>query len=73
VGGRLRQGPAPGPATPSRRAGEGQAVFENAGHDFPQRIRHERRTATVLHVHLEGVEGGAAHAEDLDLSRVDCS
>lgn len=57
---------------PLAKAGEGHVVFENVGHDFPQRIRYERRTATVLHVHLEGVEGGAAHAEDLDLSRVDC-
>lgn len=57
---------------PLATSGDGHVVFENAGHDFPQRIRYERRTATVLHVHLEGVEGGAAHAEDLDLSRVDC-
>lgn len=53
-------------------AGEGHVVFTNPEHDFPRSIRYERRSATALHVHLEGIEAGAPHAEDLDLARVDC-
>jgi hypothetical protein len=47
------------PATPFTLVElDGQrAVFENAEHDFPQRIAY-RREGSMLHAEIEGVEGG---------------
>lgn len=40
------------------RGGPGEAVFENPGHDFPQRVIY-RRTGDRLTARIEGTSGGS--------------
>lgn len=59
-----------GPPTEFRMiAHEGQrAVFENAAHDFPQRIIYER-SGDVLHARIEGVMNGRSEGMDWTFQR----
>lgn len=46
-------------------------VFENPGHDFPQRIGY-RRTADSLHAWIAGTAGGQERRADFPFRRVAC-
>jgi hypothetical protein len=59
------------PPDTARRLEDGEAVFENADHDFPRRIVY-RRTKDGLAAHLEGEENGKARSEDFPMARVPC-
>ena len=45
--------------------------FENAAHDFPQRIIY-RKTAGGLHARIEGLDKGKPRSEDFPYKRVSC-
>ena len=48
-----------------------EVVFENAAHDFPQRIRY-RRGGDMLHARVEGTMNGKARGIDYAYARVAC-
>ena len=48
-----------------------EVIFENAAHDFPQRILY-RSTPDGLFARIDGVEKGKARGEDFPMKRVDC-
>ncbi len=54
------------PATPFKmiQQEEQRAVFENAGHDFPQRIIYWRTKDGALHAKIEGTMQGKAASEE---------
>jgi hypothetical protein len=45
------------------------AIFENRGHDFPQRISYVLQDNNKLKVRLEGIEKGVPKIETLDFAR----
>jgi hypothetical protein len=47
-------------------------VFENAAHDFPQRIIYRKRGADSLIARIEGTMRGQARAADFSYARVRC-
>ena len=47
-------------------------VFENAAHDFPQRIIYRKRGADSLVARIEGAMGGKSRAVDFAYARVRC-
>ena len=49
--------------------GEQRAVFENTGHDFPQRIIYTRNEEGGLTVRIEGAEDGEARGVDFVFER----
>lgn len=53
------------------RQSDGEVVFENAAHDFPQRILY-RKVEGGLHARIEGMDKGKARAEDFPMRRVSC-
>ena len=62
------------PGVPFTRiaAGSDEVVFENPAHDFPQRIRYRRLSATSVMARIEGVEKGQAKGEDYPFRKVPC-
>ena len=48
-----------------------EVVFENAAHDFPQRIIY-RKVAAGLQARIEGLDKGKPRAEDFSYKRVSC-
>ena len=48
-----------------------EVVFENAAHDFPQRVVY-RKTAGGMLGRIEGTEKGKERAEDFPMKRVAC-
>jgi len=60
--------------TPFRavRVDVGEAVFDNPGHDYPQRIIYRQTEPGSLHARIEGVRGGESRATDFPLTRVAC-
>ena len=50
---------------------EGSVVFENAGHEFPQRIGY-RRQGPSLHAWIEGTEEGQERRVEFPYRRVSC-
>ena len=48
---------------------ENQAVFENAGHDFPQKITYLRHSATAMTVVVSGTENGQARQFEVKFQR----
>jgi hypothetical protein len=52
--------------------GPDRAVFENAGHDFPQRILYRLAPPDGLHARIEGERDGQLRGIDFPLSRVAC-
>ena len=54
------------PATPFRlvQGGEKRAVFENKGHDFPQRILYWLTPDDTLHARIEGPRGGKTVSQE---------
>lgn len=51
---------------------DGEVVFENAAHDFPQRIVYRRHADGRLLARIEGVMKGQARAVDFPMRRVAC-
>lgn len=47
-------------------------VFENAAHDFPQRVIYRKRGADSLLARIEGTMGGQARGVDFPYVRVSC-
>ncbi|HEX6707277.1 MAG TPA: DUF6265 family protein [Albitalea sp.] len=54
------------------KLGEGEVVFENPEHDFPQRIIYRLDGAQALHARIEGVRNGASRGIDFPMKRVSC-
>ena len=55
---------------PAIEASGTRVVFENAAHDFPQRVVYERR-GDVLYAHIEGHMGDRMQAMDWTLQKAD--
>jgi hypothetical protein len=53
-------------------SGPDEVVFENAAHDFPQRIRYRRQGVGAVLARVEGTEKGEARAEDFPYKKVAC-
>ncbi|WP_280156238.1 DUF6265 family protein [Piscinibacter sp. XHJ-5] len=53
------------------RVGDGEVMFENPQHDFPQRILY-RREGQKLHARIEGMRNGAPRGIDYPMQRVPC-
>lgn len=53
------------------RQSDSEVVFENAAHDFPQRILY-RKQAAGLFARIEGVDKGKERGEDFPMKRVAC-
>ena len=51
---------------------QSRVVFENAAHDFPQRIIYARRQDGSLLARIEGVEAGKARGVDYPMHRSRC-
>lgn len=45
-------------------------VFENPGHDFPQRIIYQQKPDGILHAHIEGEENGRQSGVDFLFKKV---
>jgi hypothetical protein len=54
------------------RQGAAEAVFENPGHDFPQRVAYRREAADRLTARIEGVSKGQARGIDFPMQRTAC-
>ena len=48
----------------------GDFVFENPAHDFPQRIIYKRPDGDTLHAYIEGIAEGKPQREDFVMERV---
>lgn len=53
------------------KIGEGEVVFENPEHDFPQRILY-RRDGDKLHARIEGLRQGQLRGQDIPMQRTRC-
>jgi hypothetical protein len=49
-----------------------EAVFENATHSFPQRIRYRKEPDGGLFARIEGLDKGKARSEDFPMRRARC-
>lgn len=49
-----------------------EVVFENAAHDFPQRIRYRRVGADMLQARIEGTMNGKSRGMDFPFTRAAC-
>ncbi len=56
----------------SREVSATRAVFENAAHDFPQRVGYERTGADTLAAWIEGTVNGQSRRVDFAYARVAC-
>jgi hypothetical protein len=56
----------------SREVGERIIVFENSGHDFPQRIGYELTGADTLQAWVEGAVNGQTRRQEFAYKRVRC-
>lgn len=54
------------------RQGEAGAVFENPGHDFPQRVMYRREAADRLVARIEGAVNGKERGIDFPMVRAAC-
>ena len=52
--------------------GDTLVTFENAAHDFPQRIIYRRRGADSVIARIEGMRGGQLRGVDFPYRRVAC-
>jgi hypothetical protein len=53
-------------------AAANEVVFENKGHDFPQRVRYRNDGKDALFARVEGTQKGQAKGEDFPYRRVAC-
>ena len=54
------------------RSSPGEIVFENAGHDFPQRIIYKRNGGENMTARVEGTKNGKLSGTDFPYVRVRC-
>ncbi|MEK6321447.1 MAG: DUF6265 family protein [Acidobacteriota bacterium] len=54
------------------KVNDNQAIFENAQHDFPQRIVYQRTIDGSLLAALEGMESGKVKRVDFSMKRIRC-
>ncbi len=54
------------------RLSEGEVVFENPGHDFPQRIIYRLKAEGNLEARIEGEVKGEVRTADFPMKRIDC-
>lgn len=54
------------------RQAENEAVFENAAHDFPQRVLYRREAADRLVARIEGLHNGKERGIDFAMQRTAC-
>ena len=54
------------------RSGGGENVFENLGHDFPQRVIYRSVGSEKLHARIEGMRNGKLTGVDFPMVRVSC-
>lgn len=54
------------------RQAEDEAVFENAAHDFPQRVLYRREAADRLVARIEGLRNGQLRGIDFAMQRTAC-
>lgn len=59
-------------AFPLHSIGDGEVIFENLRHDFPQRIIYQRLGADGLKARIEGVSKGKQKAFDYPMTRTQC-
>lgn len=52
--------------------GDAEAVFENPGHDFPQRVIYRRTAPDQLLARIEGERNGKARGIDFPMQRTAC-
>lgn len=48
---------------------DNEAVFENPGHDFPQRIIYKRTSDSTLYARVEGMQGGNEVKEEFNFKK----
>jgi hypothetical protein len=56
----------------SEKVGDGEVVFANPAHDFPQRIIYRRVRNDSLRARIEGTQNGRARGSDFPYVRVAC-
>ena len=54
------------------KSSEGEVVFENAAHDFPQRIIYRRESKDSLFARIEGKQNGVSKGIDFHYKRTSC-
>jgi len=54
------------------RISETEVVFENAQHDFPQRVAYKLESETRLAARIEGLRNGTPRVIDFPMTRVSC-
>ena len=54
------------------RINDREVVFENPGHDFPQRVSYRLASPTQLHASIEGTQDGSHKRIDFPMTRVSC-
>ena len=54
------------------KSSESEVVFENAGHDFPQRIIYRRESKDSLFARIEGKQNGVSKGIDFHYKRTSC-
>jgi hypothetical protein len=57
---------------PLLRISDSEAVFENAGHDFPQRVAYTRLSHSRLRARIEGMRDGELRVIEFPLVRTTC-
>jgi hypothetical protein len=56
----------------ARTVSDTLVTFENAGHDFPQRVIYRRLSADSLVARIEGTRNGSVRGVDFPYARVAC-
>ena len=59
-------------AFPLLKSSEGEVIFENPNHDFPQRIIYRRESRDALFARIEGQEKGVSKGIDFQYKRATC-
>jgi len=57
---------------PLKHLADGEVVFENLQHDFPQRVIYRRVSADRLMARIEGQHGERLRGRDFPFQRTDC-
>ena len=56
----------------SEKVGDGEVIFSNPAHDFPQRIIYRRAGKDSLRARIEGTQNGRTRGSDFPYARVAC-
>ena len=57
---------------PAIRLADGEVVFENVQHDFPQRVIYRLDGPDTLRARIEGMRNGTLRGVDFPMKRVSC-